>query len=147
MRVSEAIGPVDVVTSTLSDAALPPVVDSVAYVVRAEMLAVPEPVAVARLKPPVAASLTVKPLTMPLVSKAADGTLMTIWLVALPSVWPLPATRLAVAPALRPTRLAVRATAAPVPEPAVVWIVEWPVLNRTVPRVSVEATPAPLLPR
>ena len=49
-------------------------------------------------------------MMMPLVSKRLAGTLMTIWLVALPSVWPPPATRLAVAPAVRPTRPAVRAT-------------------------------------
>src|SRR5262245_642383 len=86
---------------------------------------------------------------MPLVSTAVDGTLRTIWLVALPRVWPPPATRLAVAPASRPTRFAVRVTDPPAP--AVVWMVELPEAKTTpgvvggsaAPKDSEEATPPP----
>ena len=65
--------------------------------------------------------------------------------MALPRTWPAPATRLAVAPAFRPTNVAVRTTDAPVPVPAVEMMVEFPALNRMLPKVWVEA--ALLLPR
>src|SRR5579884_1046345 len=107
------------------------------------MLATLAPLAVARLKPPEAPSVTVKPLMMLLVSRAEAGTPMRIWLAALPRTWPPPATRLAVAPAVRPTRAALRVTDEPAPVPAVLWTVEWPALKRTVPRLTDEATPLP----
>src|SRR5689334_6423222 len=107
------------------------------------MLAVTLPLAVARLKPPAAPSVMVSPLMMPLVSRPDDDTLMMIWLVAPPNVCPLPATRLAVAPAERPTALAVSRIDEPPPLPAVLWIVEFPALNRTLPTVAALATPLP----
>jgi hypothetical protein len=79
-------------------------------VVRAAIEAVPPPVAVARLKLPEAPSVTVKPLMMPLVKSAPAGTLISNWFVAVPNVCAPPATRLAVAPAVRPTIPAVTAT-------------------------------------
>src|SRR4051794_6482185 len=106
------------------------------------------PVAVARLKPPAEPSVTVKPRSRPVASVSRDaGRLMMSWLLPVgPKVWLLlPATRLAVAPVLRPTLLANRVAVAPGAEPAGLRIGELPEAKNAVPIVSLAA--AASLPR